>query len=115
MHVCRTWEALALGAIPIVLHSTIDRTFAGLPVLLVDDYRDVTVPMLKDNYARIIGKAKQWDFTRLAPGYWAGLVRHVVETGSSDIVQRQHPIPVGYKGTVRTPMFHPGFFTPGLH
>ena len=75
--------------------------------MLVDDYQDVTVATLEANYARIIGKAKQWDFTRLTPGYWAGLVRHVIETGSSDIVQRQHPIPVGYGGDIVTPGYHP--------
>ena len=34
----RTWEALAMGAVPIVLHSPMDRTFARLPVLFVDKY-----------------------------------------------------------------------------
>ena len=94
----RTWEALALGAIPIVLHSTLDRTFAGLPVLLVNDYKDLTVPMLQMHYERFISQASQWDFSRLTPGYWAGLVLHAVETGSSEVVQRQHPIPARYQG-----------------
>ena len=108
MHVSafRTWEALALGAIPIVLHSTMDRTYAGLPVLLIDDYRNLTVPMLRTHYMRFVSKASRWDFTRLTPGYWAGLVRHVAETGSSKAVQKKHPIPAGYKGDVKTPHYH---------
>ena len=84
-----------------------DRTYAGLPVLLVDDYRNLTVPMLLKHYIRFISKAGQYDFTRLTAGYWAGLVRHVAETSSSRIVQKQHPIPAGYEGYYRTPGYHP--------
>ena len=106
MYACRTWDALALGAIPIVLHSTLDRTFAQLPVLLVDSYSNLTAPMLQEHYERFLQKEK-WDFSRLTTAYWAGLVRHVLETGSSALVQSQHPIPEGYEGHVVTPLYHP--------
>jgi len=94
----RTWEALALGSIPIVEHSTFDRTFAGLPVMLVDDFGDVSVSNLTATYAEFVRKADDWDFTRLTPKYWSDLIAHVLATGSSDIVQKNHPIPAGYYG-----------------
>jgi hypothetical protein len=37
----RTWEALALGCIPIVKRSPLSQLFADLPVLIVDDWSEV--------------------------------------------------------------------------
>ncbi|KAI8586039.1 hypothetical protein BDZ88DRAFT_315437 [Geranomyces variabilis] len=42
----RTWEAVAMGAIPIVLSSTIDSLYAKAPVLVVNDFREVTPELL---------------------------------------------------------------------
>jgi hypothetical protein len=38
----RTWEALALGCIPIVKRSPIDKVFQGLPVWIVGSWKEVT-------------------------------------------------------------------------
>ena len=38
----RTWEALALGAVPIVKRSSISQMFDGLPVWFVDSYSEIT-------------------------------------------------------------------------
>ena len=44
----RTWEALALGTIPIVKKSgPFDAIYEGLPVLLVDRWEDVTLELLE--------------------------------------------------------------------
>jgi hypothetical protein len=43
----RTWEALALGCIPIVKTSQLDPMFEGLPVMIVKDWRDITKEMLE--------------------------------------------------------------------
>ena len=43
----RTWEALALGVIPIIKRSgPFDRLYEGMPVLLVDRWEHVTLPLL---------------------------------------------------------------------
>jgi hypothetical protein len=42
----RTWEALALGCIPIVRTSSLDPMFNGLPVLIVKEWSDVTAEVL---------------------------------------------------------------------
>jgi hypothetical protein len=42
----RTWEALTLGCIPIVKTSALDPMFAGLPVLIVNDWTDVSQELL---------------------------------------------------------------------
>lgn len=43
----RTWEALALGCIPIVKSSPLDTLFEGLPVMIVRDWTDVTKETLE--------------------------------------------------------------------
>jgi len=42
----RTWEALYFGAIPIVKHSGIDSLFEGLPVLIIEDWSQVSEELL---------------------------------------------------------------------
>jgi len=46
----RTWEALLMGAIPIVISSSLDPMFEDLPVLIVNDWNEITLPMLEAKY-----------------------------------------------------------------
>ena len=43
----RMWEALLAGAVPVVLRSQAMEPFSELPVLFVDDYREVTKGLLE--------------------------------------------------------------------
>jgi hypothetical protein len=47
----RTWEALALGCIPIVKRSAFSDLFQNHSVLIVDDWRDIDLDMLIDFHA----------------------------------------------------------------
>jgi hypothetical protein len=38
----RTWEALLLRTIPIVLTSSLDPVYAGFPVVIIEDWREIT-------------------------------------------------------------------------
>ncbi|HQR29057.1 MAG TPA: hypothetical protein PLL32_01530 [Anaeromyxobacteraceae bacterium] len=64
----RTWEALALGAIPIVRRHPIADLFAGLPVLVVDDWSEVT----RDALERIHHEwmEERFDFSGLLLETW---------------------------------------------
>jgi hypothetical protein len=42
----RTWEALVLGCIPIVRSSGLDPMFKGLPVLIVNSWKEITEELL---------------------------------------------------------------------
>ncbi len=64
----RTWEALILGCIPVVKHSGIDQLYEDLPVLLIDDWSQLTQPFLLDNYNRI--KDRSWNLDKLTLKYW---------------------------------------------
>jgi len=43
----RTWEALLCGCIPIVRTTVFNELFEGLPVLIVEKWEDITLPLLK--------------------------------------------------------------------
>lgn len=71
----RTWEALALGSIPIVRTSPIDAVYAGLPVLIVQDWANVTEDLLlatRSKFARL-----KWDRRRLTLAFWTERIRTV--------------------------------------
>jgi len=43
----RTWEAMALGCIPIVNTSPLDPFYKQLPVMIVDDWSTLTMERMK--------------------------------------------------------------------
>jgi hypothetical protein len=49
----RMWEVLLAGAIPVVLRSQAITPFESLPILFVDDYREVTQEFLQNAWTRI--------------------------------------------------------------
>ena len=95
---CVQWEAIYYGSIPVVEHSTFDRTFVGLPVLLVDSYKQVTPTFLDKEWEEMSCNPSQYDFKRLTVGYWKGLIQTVVKDQTNEIIQQKHPIPAKYSG-----------------
>jgi hypothetical protein len=71
----RTWEALWMGAIPIVKSSSLDPLFAGLPVLIVNDWKKVTQEFLEEKWEEMNGKEWLWD--RLEATYWFNLISYL--------------------------------------
>lgn len=71
----RTYELLAAGVVPIVQHSTMDRMFAHLPVILVDDLEKAIqdIDGLERHYHALLGGAL--DLKGLTTAYWDNLVR----------------------------------------
>jgi hypothetical protein len=63
----RTWEAIILGCIPIVKKSKLDPMYKGLPVLIVNDWSDVTQELL-DNYI-----ADYSNINKIYLDYWKNL------------------------------------------
>jgi len=64
----RTWEALALGCIPVVKTSGIDSLFDELPVWIVRDWNEVTL----DNIKQVVDefKMKSFNYEKLTTNYW---------------------------------------------
>lgn len=72
----RTWEALALGTVPIVRRSPLDRLYRahGLPVAIVEDWEEVT-PARLAQWAEDLVPALEPALHKLSAGYWTGLIR----------------------------------------
>jgi len=64
----RTWESILVGSIPVVVHSTIDSVFEGLPVLIVDSFEQITEEFLNEKYAEMAGKS--YKMNRMFADYW---------------------------------------------
>jgi hypothetical protein len=64
----RTWEALALGCIPIVKSSGIDQLFNELPVWIVQNWNEVTLENVKQKVNEF--KNKTFNHEKLTLGYW---------------------------------------------
>lgn len=66
----RTWEALILGAIPIIRGHQFDAMFADLPVLIVDSWSDVTADLLTSTIESF--KGRTFNYRKLELSYWVG-------------------------------------------
>ncbi|KAI8620890.1 hypothetical protein BC830DRAFT_394422 [Chytriomyces sp. MP71] len=64
----RTYETLLLGSYPIVKTSTLDGLFKSLPVLIVQEWSDLTVELLRDTFTDF--QTRKWDFSSLYMFYW---------------------------------------------
>lgn len=64
----RTWEALCLGAIPIVRAKHFKNLFADLPVLNVDEWSDITQELLEKTIIEF--KDKKFNYEKLTLKYW---------------------------------------------
>jgi hypothetical protein len=71
----RTWEALCFGAIPIVKAPDFKELFEGLPVLNVNDWKDVTRELLD----KTIEDFKHMDFhyDKLSLRYWVDQINGI--------------------------------------
>lgn len=62
----RLWEALALGAYPIALRSSVLEPFKALPILFVDHYNEVTLDFLKTNLLQLEEKRNNDEMLRMS-------------------------------------------------
>lgn len=64
----RTWETLCLGAIPIVKAPKFKKMFEDLPVLIVDDWSEITRELLDETINNF--KNKTFDYEKLKLNFW---------------------------------------------
>ena len=64
----RTWEALMVGTIPIVVASPLDKLFDNLPVIIVRDYKSISKKYLDEKYYEL--RRKKYNFSKLYTNYW---------------------------------------------
>jgi GR25 family glycosyltransferase involved in LPS biosynthesis len=68
----RTWEALCLGCIPIVKESPINSVYDDLPVLIINDWSDLTKELLENTIKSFSQKTFSYDKLKLQ--YWMKLI-----------------------------------------
>jgi len=64
----RTWETLLLGSIPIIKRDPFSYLYEDLPVLIVDDYSEITEEFLLTKYEEM--SEKTYNFDKLYINYW---------------------------------------------
>jgi len=69
----RTWEALALGCIPIVKRSGLDPLYAGLPVLIVNEWSDLSSELLTKTIDTF--EKQEFHLSKLTLSHWLGELR----------------------------------------
>jgi len=68
----RTWEALLMGAIPIIKKSTLDPMFENMPVLIVDDWKVINKRFLEKSYEKM--QKRSFDIEKIYFAYWWSLI-----------------------------------------
>lgn len=73
----RTWEALYLGSFPIVERHCFTEEFAKLlPLLIIDDWDQVTEDFLNSKYDEFT--SREWNWHALSIRYWEDLIRRTI-------------------------------------
>ena len=74
----RTWELLTLGTLVVTERGYgFDRTFWRLPVLLVDDFNDITPTLLRSAYVEALYRADEFEYRRLKQSFWWSVILNV--------------------------------------
>lgn len=69
----RTWEALLMGAIPIVETSSLDPMYENLPVVIVNGWNQIDENFLNTKYEEMKARDFQWEKIYFA--YWLERIR----------------------------------------
>jgi hypothetical protein len=70
----RTWEALMLGSVVIVKKSQLDSLYEDLPVLIVNDWDEITQELL--NTTLLSFKDKTFNYDKLTLKYWVNKIKN---------------------------------------
>lgn len=68
----RTWEALLMGAYPIVRTSSLDPLYKDLPVVIVEDWEEIDEEFLEAKYKEML--LKKYDLKKIYAQYWLDLI-----------------------------------------
>ncbi len=70
----RTWEALYMGAIPIVKSSSLNPVYEELPVLIVDTWDEINEDFLRNKLE--LFKKTTYNLAKLKPEYWINFIKN---------------------------------------
>jgi hypothetical protein len=78
----RTWEALLMGCIPIVKHSLLDSLYQDLPIILVNDWNEVTPTSLNSELTKIASRSLKQE--KMYAQYWIDLIKSYQKSYQND-------------------------------
>jgi hypothetical protein len=74
----RTWEALYLDIIPIVWNSSLSILYENLPVVIINDHRELNETFLYEKFNEIskmkLSRTKFYQYEKLRHAYWRRLI-----------------------------------------
>ena len=70
----RTWEALSLGSIPIIKGNGFSKMFEDLPVLIVNDWREINQELLNNTIKKF--KTTHFNYDKLKLEYWINKIKN---------------------------------------
>ena len=94
----RIWEALLLRTLPIVQSSRLDSLFVGLPVVQIEDWREVTREAMAHWRAELADRFTAEMFERLTAAYW---ISRIAEAAGDELGGRSKPAAQDFAGTTR--------------
>ena len=71
----RTWEALCLGCIPILKAPNFKKMFENLPVLIVNEWTDITQELLDKTIQEF--QSQKFNYEKLTLQYWTSQINHL--------------------------------------
>ena len=80
----RTWEALLMGSIPIVKTSTLDPIYKDLPVLIVQDWEEVTEEFLNAKYKNF--QNKKYNMKKIYINFWLDLIKNIATENTKESI-----------------------------
>lgn len=86
----RTWEAMLLGSIPIVLSSFLDPMYQDLPVLIINDWNQINEKFLYDQLDLI--RKKSINYEKLYADYW---IKEIIKVREKFIPNAEKPLFIG--------------------
>ena len=66
----RTYEAIALGCIPIVKTSTLDLMYKDMPIIILNDWNDISLELLNEKIKDALKKSKD----TITLNYWKNII-----------------------------------------
>ena len=79
----RTWEALMMGCIPVVLTGPFDEMYTGLPVVILESWDELTPKRLERAYTKLRYGQHTFSFDKLFTPYWFKTIDKAIEDFST--------------------------------
>lgn len=84
----RTWEAVIVGIIPIVKSSSINEVYQDLPILVVNEWSDLSVDLLKEQHRIITSNIQnhKYNLDKVNLSYWTDKILYFINYNSKNII-----------------------------